>query len=518
VNEQTDNKTNGETAQETSLLSWFKASRVSVERLSSDVEAFETRLQPRLRRAENQEWAKTLRSYLRNAHEAIETRSIGAGYESLLAAERAAVPGLTPAERRARLASLREEASRKLVDSWRGIACEKLLGDGTTPVSSAAMQEAMFHVHTRSQNAYHKLDLLRQQLRILAVILTLLVVGTLLLARIGALDFAVKNAEVLLPMAVLFGLLGGALSSMITVKGTPPALKIPDAQRSAVVAYVRVLIGGAAAIPIYILIEGQLINIVLGEARSAGLMAFCFLGGFSERWFLGRIESLAGKRVEEADGAAEEAAIEATGKLFARAAEKRELTYRAGAGVVLCRDDGKVVVGRRIDAEGDTWQFPQGGIEAGETALEAATRELHEELGVAPDAVELVHAAREPVSYELPPAYRNARVGLGQTQRWFLFRLKDKSVFEITPVSEFSKLQWVSLEDVAGLADDFRQPVYARVAEDFLPRLPGAKTATGGSSARTRTTARTTTRTSTKKKTATASRTSTRKKTTARKA
>jgi hypothetical protein len=138
---------------------------------------------------------------------------------------------------------------------------------------------------------------------------------------------------------------------------------------------------------------------------------------------------------------------------------------------------------------------------------------------VAPDAVELVHAARETVSYELPPAYRNSRVGLGQTQRWFLFRLKDKAVFEITPVSEFSKLQWVSLEDVAGLADDFRQPVYARVAEEFLPHLPGAKTAakttTGGGRARVGTPART--RTSTKKKTGTGSRTPTRKKTTARK-
>ena len=56
-------------------------------------------------------------------------------------------------------------------------------------------------------------------------------------------------------------------------------------------------------------------------------------------------------------------------------------------GVVLLDKRSKALFARRAQRNGVTsadtvWQFPQGGIDKGETPLEAARRELHEETGV----------------------------------------------------------------------------------------------------------------------------------------
>ena len=51
---------------------------------------------------------------------------------------------------------------------------------------------------------------------------------------------------------------------------------------------------------------------------------------------------------------------------------------------MLVNSAGRVFVGKRIDnreVNADAWQMPQGGIDEGETPVEAACRELHEEVG-----------------------------------------------------------------------------------------------------------------------------------------
>jgi 8-oxo-dGTP pyrophosphatase MutT (NUDIX family) len=50
-----------------------------------------------------------------------------------------------------------------------------------------------------------------------------------------------------------------------------------------------------------------------------------------------------------------------------------------------------------VNQNNDSWSLPKGHVEAGETHIEAAIREIHEETGVPPSALAFV---REVASYE----------------------------------------------------------------------------------------------------------------------
>lgn len=61
---------------------------------------------------------------------------------------------------------------------------------------------------------------------------------------------------------------------------------------------------------------------------------------------------------------------------------------RLGALAVVIRDDHALLVRRSKNPDYGLWGFPGGHVEPGETALEAAMRELHEETGLHADPVE----------------------------------------------------------------------------------------------------------------------------------
>lgn len=156
--------------------------------------------------------------------------------------------------------------------------------------------------------------------------------------------------------------------------------------------------------------------------------------------------------------------------------ESSTLPYRPCAGVMLVNSDNRVFVGQRIDNPIEAWQMPQGGIDAGEAAEEAAIRELGEETGIAPELIEIVAQSQEELVYDLPPElvgkvwkgrYR------GQRQSWFLARFKgtDADINIQTSHAEFSEWKWVDPSELPDLIVPFKRKLYEDVVAEFAPLL-----------------------------------------------
>jgi putative (di)nucleoside polyphosphate hydrolase len=147
------------------------------------------------------------------------------------------------------------------------------------------------------------------------------------------------------------------------------------------------------------------------------------------------------------------------------------LPYRPCVGVVLQSQNGLIFTGERLDTPG-AWQMPQGGIDAGETATQAALRELREETGVAPELVTEVTTTDDWITYDLP----DHLVGKlwkgrfrGQKQKWVLlaFAGSDADVNIAQPHQEFGRWRWSSPDEVLRDIVPFKRDVYARVLSAF---------------------------------------------------
>ncbi len=147
------------------------------------------------------------------------------------------------------------------------------------------------------------------------------------------------------------------------------------------------------------------------------------------------------------------------------------LPYRPCAGVCLTNPQGLVWVGERLDRLG-AWQMPQGGIDAGEVPEDAALRELREETGIVPEAVERLDSMQEPLPYDLPhdlvPRMWQGRFR-GQSQHWFHFRYDgpDAAVDLDAHHREFSRWCWMSGPDVLASIVPFKRDIYADVLGRF---------------------------------------------------
>ncbi len=146
--------------------------------------------------------------------------------------------------------------------------------------------------------------------------------------------------------------------------------------------------------------------------------------------------------------------------------------YRANVGLALFSGAGHVFVGRRINGRGAfQWQMPQGGVDEGETAREAALREMDEEIGVAAKLVEVLEETEDWLYYDFPPDLLRRMGGpyLGQRQKWFALRFKgaDSDVRLDKHKPEFDAWRWAKLREVPSLIVPFKRPVYEDVAKRF---------------------------------------------------
>ncbi len=145
--------------------------------------------------------------------------------------------------------------------------------------------------------------------------------------------------------------------------------------------------------------------------------------------------------------------------------------FRANVGIVLMHEDGRVFLGRRVGNR--SWQFPQGGIRRGEPLEEALFRELHEEIGLRPDDVQILGRTSSWLRYRLPSRLvrrHQQPLCIGQKQRWFLLRLRGERAdfrFDHTTEPEFDQWRWSDFWEPLREVVDFKRQVYERMLHEL---------------------------------------------------
>jgi putative (di)nucleoside polyphosphate hydrolase len=128
----------------------------------------------------------------------------------------------------------------------------------------------------------------------------------------------------------------------------------------------------------------------------------------------------------------------------------------------------EVLIAKRNDV--DAWQFPQGGIDEGESEEEALLRELKEEIGT--DEVEILAKMPEWQTYEFPKIIAKKMYPYdGQRQRYFLVKLKRGGKINLnTAHPEFEDYKFVPVNKIFNYVKSFKRPVY-KIALNFFKKL-----------------------------------------------
>ncbi len=147
-----------------------------------------------------------------------------------------------------------------------------------------------------------------------------------------------------------------------------------------------------------------------------------------------------------------------------------EQGLRPNVGMILVNRMKKVFIGKRFHHK--SWQFPQGGVDDGETPIEALYRELYEEVGLKPQQVKLIDATPEWLPYYLPEKFiRKAKPRcIGQKQKWFLLELTGKISdinLRLSKKPEFDSWRWIEHTEPAKMVIDFKQEVYQNAFDYF---------------------------------------------------
>lgn len=147
--------------------------------------------------------------------------------------------------------------------------------------------------------------------------------------------------------------------------------------------------------------------------------------------------------------------------------------YRANVGIILINDERRIFWGKRMGQ--NAWQFPQGGVNPDETLEDALYRELHEEVGLYPEDVEILACTAQWLRYNLPKRfirYGSQPLCIGQKQRWFLLKLKggDHAInLDAYHKPEFEAWRWVYYWYPVKKVIAFKRQVYRQALKAFAP-------------------------------------------------
>lgn len=144
------------------------------------------------------------------------------------------------------------------------------------------------------------------------------------------------------------------------------------------------------------------------------------------------------------------------------------MRYRPAVAAILQDRSGRILICERADTPGG-WQFPQGGIEAGETPVTALEREVLEEISL-PRIAYSIRSVRGPYRYCFP-AGLTKKGFRGQAHHYFLLRLRgSKSLLNVAgPSAEFRSTRWIRPEEFnLAWLPPMKRRAYRQVLRDFF--------------------------------------------------
>lgn len=150
---------------------------------------------------------------------------------------------------------------------------------------------------------------------------------------------------------------------------------------------------------------------------------------------------------------------------------ERQDRYRQNAAVIITDGLGNVLLCRRSEPPVGAIQTVQGGIDEGETAKEAAARELFEEVGLKEGDFEIIAEAPETYKYDWtePPTTPRQEEYKGQEQHFFLAKVSPDAKFDLSAHGhqEFIEVFWGSAAEMAMDAWDFKRPNIEKALRAF---------------------------------------------------
>ncbi len=127
----------------------------------------------------------------------------------------------------------------------------------------------------------------------------------------------------------------------------------------------------------------------------------------------------------------------------------------------------EIFIANRNDMRNSVWQFPQGGIDQGESPEDALYRELREEIGT--DLIEIIAEYPEWMSYDFPNKTSKKMYPFdGQKQKYFLVKLKADAIINLeTKEPEFMEYKYVSYSNIFDDISHMKKPIYKKVLDHF---------------------------------------------------
>ena len=145
------------------------------------------------------------------------------------------------------------------------------------------------------------------------------------------------------------------------------------------------------------------------------------------------------------------------------------ILFRPNVAAILQRPDGRILIAERLNVAG-AWQFPQGGVDQGESLDVALFRELEEEIGVTAALVR-VKQQRGGYRYAFPKGRLKYGVYGGQEQTYYLCRYTgtDADIDLKATHQEFASFRWIEPSEFRlDWTPKFKRNVYRQVMRDIF--------------------------------------------------